>query len=116
MRREKYIEPWSVAHARQSMMSRSFEVNPRSETGSTEERPTREETPSQFPATAIDHDRARELINEQTRRLLPPQEANALADHLLICDRCFRYAQDIAHQERQSGKHSAIPREESHSG
>src|SRR5215472_5411508 len=112
MRREKSMEPWSVAHAQQSMMSRSFDANPQSETLSTKERPTREETPSQFPATAIDHDRAHELINEQTRRLLPPQEANALADHLLVCDRCFRYAQDIAHQERQSGKHNAVTRED----
>jgi hypothetical protein len=115
MRREKYIEHWSAGYAQQSMMSRSFEADPQSDTGSTEES-TGEETPSQFPAAAIGHDRARELINEQTRRLLPPQEANALADHLLVCDRCFRYAQDVAHQERQSGKHSAIPREESHSG
>ena|SRR5215469_1746973 len=115
MRREKYIEHWSAGYAQQSMMSRSFEADPRLDSGSTEE-PTEEETPSQFPAASIGHDRARELINEQTRRLLPPQEANALADHLLVCDRCFRYAQDIAHQERQSGKHSAIPREESHSG
>ena len=56
----------------------------------------------------IDHARARELILEQTHRLLPASEANALADHLLECDRCFRYAQDVAHQERQSGKHNAI--------
>lgn len=57
---------------------------------------------------AIDHVRARALILEQTQHLLPPAEANALADHLLACDRCFRFAQDVAHQERQSGKHSAI--------
>ena len=56
----------------------------------------------------IDHARARELILEQTQRLLPASEANALADHLLECDRCFRYAQDVAHQERQSGKHNAV--------
>ena len=56
----------------------------------------------------IDHARARELILEQKQRLLPASEANALADHLLECDRCFRYAQDVAHQERQSGKHNAI--------
>ncbi|MGH2514597.1 MAG: hypothetical protein ACRDHP_02995 [Ktedonobacterales bacterium] len=59
------------------------------------------------PAT-IDHARARELILEQSQRLLPASEANALADHLLVCDRCFRYAQDVAHQERQSGKHNAV--------
>lgn len=57
---------------------------------------------------AIDHARARALILEQTQHLLPPAEANALADHLLACDRCFRFAQDVAHQERQSGKHSAV--------
>lgn len=56
----------------------------------------------------IDHARARELIVEQTQRLLPASEANALADHLLECDRCFRFAQDVAHQERQSGKHNAV--------
>ncbi|HLZ24442.1 MAG TPA: hypothetical protein VKQ30_20195, partial [Ktedonobacterales bacterium] len=56
----------------------------------------------------IDHARARELILEQNQRLLPASEANALADHLLECDRCFRYAQDVAHEERQSGKHNAI--------
>lgn len=57
---------------------------------------------------AIGHARARALILEQTQHLLPPAEANALADHLLACDRCFRFAQDVAHQERQSGKHSAV--------
>lgn len=49
----------------------------------------------------VDHEYARLLIEEQTRRQLPPAEANALADHLLICDRCFRYAQDVAARERQ---------------
>jgi hypothetical protein len=70
--------------------------------------PSGENAQREVPASTIDHERARELIQEQTRRLLPPQEANALADHLLVCDRCFRYAQDVAHQERQSGKHSAV--------
>lgn len=60
------------------------------------------------PVRDIDHERARQLILDQAHRLLPPDEANALADHLLTCDRCFRFAQDVAHQERQSGKHQAI--------
>lgn len=59
-------------------------------------------------AREISHERARQLILDQSQRLLPPDEANALADHLLTCDKCFRFAQDIAHQERQSGKHQAI--------
>lgn len=69
-----------------------------------------EDAGGELPAgpTIIDHARARELILEQTQRLLPATEANALADHLLECDRCFRFAQDVAHQERQSGKHNAI--------
>ncbi len=53
------------------------------------------------PNHAIDHERARALILEQTRRLLPPPDANALADHLIACDRCFRFAQDVAAQERE---------------
>lgn len=57
----------------------------------------------------LDHERAQRLIVEQTQHLLPPAAANALADHLFACDRCFRFAQDIAHQERQSGKHKALP-------
>lgn len=52
-------------------------------------------------STGISHDRARELILEQSRRLLPPSEANALADHLVECDRCFRFAQDVAELERK---------------
>lgn len=59
--------------------------------------------------TTLDHERAQQLILEQARTLLPPNVANALADHLLTCDRCFRFAQDVAHQERQSGKHKAAP-------
>ncbi len=51
--------------------------------------------------TSIGHDRARELILDQARRLLPPSEANALADHLVECDRCFRFAQDVAELERK---------------
>lgn len=57
----------------------------------------------------LDHERAQQLIIEQAQTLLPPNVANALADHLLTCDRCFRFAQDVAHQERQSGKHKAAP-------
>lgn len=57
----------------------------------------------------LDHERAQQLIMEQAQALLPPNVANALADHLLTCDRCFRFAQDMAHQERQSGKHKAVP-------
>lgn len=49
----------------------------------------------------IDHERARRLIREQTQRLLPPADANALADHLLTCDSCYRYAQDEAARERK---------------
>jgi len=51
--------------------------------------------------TSIGHARARELILEQARRLLPPSEANALAGHLVECDRCFRFAQDAAELERR---------------
>ncbi len=112
MRRDKPIEQWSVSHTGQSMMTRSFESSSHFESGTPEE-PTQEENPSQIPAGSISHERAHELVDEQTHRLLPPQDANALADHLLVCDRCFRYAQDVAHQERQSGKHSAIPHDSS---
>lgn len=90
-------------------MARSFEDDQETPDKAPEETPGDNAQP-ELPASAIDHERARELIQEQTRRLLPPQEANALADHLLVCDRCFRYAQDVAHQERQSGKHSAVSR------
>ena len=106
MRREKPIEQWSVGSTSQNMLARSFEGNPRSQSGASEET-TGEESEGQLPETMISHERARELVVEQTRRLLPPQDANSLAD------RCFRYAQDVAHQERQSGKHSAMPREQS---
>ena len=67
-----------------------------------------DQTVRSSPTPAIDHDLARRLILEQTEHLLPPVEANALADHLLECDRCFRFAQDVAHHERQSGKHPAV--------
>jgi hypothetical protein len=67
-----------------------------------------EETADAASVREIDHARARQLILDQSQRLLPPDEANALADHLLACDKCFRFAQDVAHQERQSGKHQAI--------
>ena len=49
----------------------------------------------------IDHQRARWLIRQQTQRLLPASDANALADHLLACDTCYKYAQDLAAQERK---------------
>lgn len=49
----------------------------------------------------IDHERARRLIREQTQRLLPPADANALADHLLVCDSCYKFAQDEAARERK---------------
>lgn len=50
----------------------------------------------------LTHERARELIVAQTTQLLPPAEANALADHLLICDDCYRFAQDVAAQRRNA--------------
>ncbi len=49
----------------------------------------------------VTHERARQLILEQAHRLLPPAEANALADHLLVCDPCYRFAQDAAARERR---------------
>jgi hypothetical protein len=49
----------------------------------------------------ISHERARQLILEQTERLLPPADANALADHLFSCDPCYRFAQDVADRERK---------------
>jgi hypothetical protein len=49
----------------------------------------------------VTHERARQLILEQTQRLLPAAEANALADHLLTCDPCYRFAQDTAAKERR---------------
>lgn len=57
------------------------------------------ETPDQ--GGDIDHERARRLIREQTQRLLPPADANALADHLLTCDACYKFAQDLAAKERK---------------
>lgn len=58
----------------------------------------------------VDHDRARQLILEQTERLLPANEANLLSDHLLVCDRCYRFAQEVAARERKrtSGEFKAI--------
>ena len=44
------------------------------------------------------HERARDLIQRQQDTLLPPSEANALANHLLDCDACYRFAQDLAAQ------------------
>ena len=58
-------------------------------------------TPDQFRPDDIDHERARKLILEQSERLLPAPDANALADHLLVCDRCYRFAQEVAARERQ---------------
>jgi hypothetical protein len=107
MRRERFREQWNLGNAGESTMARSFEDDQETLSKAPEE-PSGENAQREVPASTIDHERARELIQEQTRRLLPPQEANALADHLLVCDRCFRYAQDVAHQERQSGKHSAV--------
>jgi hypothetical protein len=49
----------------------------------------------------VTHERARQLILEQAHRLLPPAEANALADHLVVCDPCYRFAQDAAAKERR---------------
>ncbi len=50
----------------------------------------------------LTHERARELIVVQTTGLLPPADANALADHLLTCDDCYRFAQDVAAQRRNA--------------
>jgi hypothetical protein len=113
MRREQFGEQWELSHSKGNAMARSFEDN-RTLGSSSSQTSTPEDNHSERLAATIDHERARELIQEQTRRLLPPQEANALADHLLVCDRCYRYAQDVAHQERQSGKHSAVTREDFH--
>ena len=113
MRRGQFREQWELSHSKGNAMARSFEDD-RTVGSSSSQTSTSEDDHSERLAATIDHERARELIQEQTRRLLPPQEANALADHLLVCDRCYRYAQDVAHQERQSGKHSAVTREDSH--
>jgi hypothetical protein len=48
----------------------------------------------------LDHDRARQLLLAQRDVLLPPAEANALSAHLLTCDACYRFAQQIAAQRR----------------
>jgi hypothetical protein len=48
----------------------------------------------------LDHERARQLLLAQLDTLLPPAEANALSAHLLTCDACYRFAQDIAAQRR----------------
>ena len=50
----------------------------------------------------LTHERARDLISAQTVGLLPAAEANALADHLLVCDACYRFAQDVAAQRRNT--------------
>jgi hypothetical protein len=49
----------------------------------------------------IDHERARQLILEQNEHLLAAPDANALAEHLLVCDRCYRFAQEVAARERR---------------
>ena len=109
MRRERFREQWDPGNAGERTRAQSFEDDQET-LGKAPQEPSGENAQRELPSSTIDHERARELIQEQTRRLLPPQEANALADHLLVCDRCFRYAQDVAHQERQSSKHSAISR------
>ena len=54
------------------------------------------------PGEELTHERARELLLRQSGELLPAAEANALADHLLTCDECYRFAQDVAaRQHRQ---------------
>jgi len=51
-------------------------------------------------APALDHGRARELLLAQRDTLLPPEEANALSAHLIACDSCYRFAQDLAAGQR----------------
>jgi hypothetical protein len=55
----------------------------------------------QFATDKIDHERARRLILEQNEHLLAAPDANALAEHLLVCDRCYRFAQEVAARERR---------------
>ncbi|MEO7002254.1 MAG: hypothetical protein ABI068_10525, partial [Ktedonobacterales bacterium] len=60
----------------------------------------------------LTHERAHSLLLKQRETLLPPADANALAEHLLDCDSCYRYAQDVAAQQH-SMRHdcpSAAPR------
>jgi len=54
-----------------------------------------------FATDEIDHERARQLILEQNEHLLAAPDANALAEHLLVCDRCYRFAQEVAARERR---------------
>lgn len=56
--------------------------------------------PAAPAALALDHDRARELLIAQSDGLLPAAEANALSAHLLTCDSCYRFAQDLASGRR----------------
>lgn len=49
----------------------------------------------------LDHDRARQLLVAQRDCLLPAADANALSAHLLTCDSCYRFAQDLAARSRQ---------------
>ncbi len=49
----------------------------------------------------LDHDRARRLLVAQRSALLPAADANALSAHLLTCDPCYRFAQDLAARSRQ---------------
>lgn len=50
----------------------------------------------------LDHARARQLLLAQHTALLPPTEANALSTHLLTCDSCYRFAQDLAASRRHT--------------
>jgi len=50
----------------------------------------------------LTHARARALLLRQCDVRLPPASANALAEHLLDCDSCYRYAQDVAAERHAS--------------
>ena len=72
------------------------------------------------PVQQISHERARQLIRDNAHGLLPPKEANELADHLLTCDGCFHFAGEIARSARHGTEPApssgVIPEEtESHS-
>lgn len=102
-----------MTETRRASMASAFLERPRRDNGDYGEHPEMVGPVSEsvdLPSeTTLTHERAQQLIVEQAQSLLPPTVANALADHLLTCDRCFRFAQDVAHQERQSGKHKAAP-------
>lgn len=61
-------------------------------------------TQSAAQDTSLTHARACALLLKQQDSLLPPADANALAAHLLDCDACYRYAQEIAVR-----RHTTIP-------